>query len=220
MWDARCDNSSQRSRARMSWTVILFFRASAEDLLWELPGAWEAFGEMRLLQFSPRKHSVSVTLVITTLCQITPLCHDMYSEIVPQIATVTSNQWLTTCCHHGWNLIREIRAPSEVYSRQRYLLDHAIGDLSKMTAGITDRMNELRSANLRQIIERHSLNRQLSDRMWKILAISINKSPHHLLFKCRPVTTFWLPLMTYRWRWSRRWCWERISILTSFHNNR
>jgi hypothetical protein len=55
------------------------------------------------------------------------------SNILAQLAKGRSNKWITKNCHHGRELIREVRAdPSEIY-----WLHHAIGAPKKIIPDVT-----------------------------------------------------------------------------------
>jgi hypothetical protein len=69
------------------------------------------------------------------------------SEILAQIAKGRSNKWIAKNCHHGRQLICEVRTALDAHPNEIYWLHHAIGAPKKITPEVTRRINQLTAAN-------------------------------------------------------------------------
>jgi hypothetical protein len=59
------------------------------------------------------------------------------SEILTHIAKGRSNKWIAKNCHHGRELIREVRATLDADPSEIYRLHRAIGAPKKITPEVT-----------------------------------------------------------------------------------
>jgi hypothetical protein len=69
------------------------------------------------------------------------------SEILAQIANGRSNKWIAKNCHHGRELIREMRAALDADPSEICRLHRDIGAPKKITPEVTRRINQLTAAN-------------------------------------------------------------------------
>jgi hypothetical protein len=69
------------------------------------------------------------------------------SKILAQIAKGRSNKWIAKNCHHGPELIREVRAALDADPSEIYRLYHVIGAPKTITPEVTRWIDQLTAAN-------------------------------------------------------------------------
>jgi hypothetical protein len=113
------------------------------------------------------------------------------SETLAQIAKGRSNKWIAKNCHHGRELIREVRAALDADPSEIYRLHHVIGALKKITPEVTRWIDQLTAAN--RELPSEAITRIVSETpgMPKILSSSVDTVRHQLGYKfLPPITAF------------------------------
>jgi hypothetical protein len=113
------------------------------------------------------------------------------SEIFAQIAKEGSNKGIAKNCHHGRELIREVRAALNADPSEIYQLHHAIGAPKKITPEVTRWIDQLTAANREMPSE--AIARIVSETpgMPKISSSSVNTVRRQLGSKFLvPITAF------------------------------
>jgi hypothetical protein len=111
------------------------------------------------------------------------------SEILAQIAKGRSNKWIATNCHHGRELIREVRAALDADPSGIHRLHHAIGTPKQITPEVTRRIDQLTAANREMLSEAIARIASETSGMPKISSSSVDTVCHQLSYKFLPLIT-------------------------------
>jgi hypothetical protein len=113
------------------------------------------------------------------------------SEILAQIAKGRSNKWIAKNCHHGQELIREVRTALDADPSEIYRLHHAIGAPKTITPEVTRLIDQFTAANREMPSEAIARIVSETSGMSKICSSSVNTVRHQLCYKFPPsITTF------------------------------